>query len=235
MALERKETQESWLFFKNHFLNFQARSILTQKKSSNDGNRSARWTRRSWWNLDINPKCTESRSRDKKIQERCRTTVWGMGAFPGYVSSELAMNPNAEEVECSKCPWVEVWKAKAHLRLNTALKDNRKGSYRHIMYHVKVRDFYFCILLIQGNGQISLVKEETLDLLFLSLYFFSLASFSLCLTAKAHAWFGGNRFIPAFSWARKAADFNPVFLHSAVSPASRGHCMAEPGGKGPFC
>lgn len=82
IALERRDIQESWLIFKNHFLNFQVCSIPTKKKSSNGGKRSARWTRRSWWNLGINPKWTENRSRDETTQERCRTTVYiGWGLF----------------------------------------------------------------------------------------------------------------------------------------------------------
>lgn len=99
-----------------------------------------------------------------------------MGAFSGYISSELAVRLNIEEVECSKCPWVEVWKAKAHLRLNTSVKGSKKGSYKHIMYQVIVRDFYFGILLIQGNGQLSLMKEETLTLPSFSLPLFPLFS-----------------------------------------------------------
>lgn len=55
------------------------------------------------------------------------------GGFPGYISSELTRRPNTEEMECSKCPWVEVWKAKAHLRLNVSVKGNKKGSYKHVM------------------------------------------------------------------------------------------------------
>lgn len=114
----------------------------------------------------------------------------GLGAFPGYISSELAMSPNTEEVECSKCPWAEVWKA--HLRLNMAVKGNKKSSYKHTIYQVIVRDFYSCILLIQGNGQLSLRKEETLALPFLSLYSLSLASFLFMLNSQGTCLSWGN-------------------------------------------
>lgn len=50
---------------------------------------------------------------------------------------------------------IEVWKTKAHLKLNMTVKDNKKGSYRHVRYQVTVRDFYFCIVVIQGNGPLS--------------------------------------------------------------------------------